>query len=228
MSANSEEPQNAEAGAPKEGLAARFSKVRLHAPHLDTAGAKQKAEFILSRCYGLVRAPKAEWEQIRDEDTTVFNILAGYVAPLAVIPPLCDLIGSALFNRLLQGDFGGAVVRAIITFVVSVLLVGLVGLLINALAENFDGDRNDLRAQKVSAYAMTPTFISGFFSLWPGTWWVSIFALGYAVYLFYTGLPILMNASRERALGYAGVVSIAGLIAFFILFSIVSLAASHA
>ena len=32
-----------------------------------TADARQKAEFILSRAYGLLRNPTAEWEQIRAE-----------------------------------------------------------------------------------------------------------------------------------------------------------------
>ncbi|HVY84171.1 MAG TPA: Yip1 family protein [Caulobacterales bacterium] len=190
-------------------------------PRFNAAEARQKAEFILSRAWGLLRAPKAEWEQIRDEETTIPNILLGYVAPLAAIPPICDLIGSTLFNRLLQGDFAGALMRAIITFGVSVALIYFLGLLINALAENFDGERNDLQAQKVAAYAMTPTFFSGLFSLWPPVWWFSIFALAYAVYLFYTGVPILMKASRERAVGYAATVAIAGLIAFVILFSVV-------
>jgi hypothetical protein len=55
--------------------------------------ALRKSESILSRAYGLLRDPKAEWEQIRAEETSVPNILIGYVAPLAAIPPICDLIG---------------------------------------------------------------------------------------------------------------------------------------
>ena len=53
-----------------------------------TRQARQKAEFILSRAYGLVRHPKQEWEQIRDEETTQAAIMAGYVAPLAAIAPI--------------------------------------------------------------------------------------------------------------------------------------------
>ncbi len=50
--------------------------------------ARAKAEFILSRAYGLLREPKKEWAQIRDEITTIPNILIGYVAPLAAIAPV--------------------------------------------------------------------------------------------------------------------------------------------
>ncbi len=76
--------------------------------------ALRKSEFILSRAFGLLREPKKEWEQIRAEETTVPSILIGYVAPLAAIPPVCDLIGSAIFNSALSGDVGVSLIRAVV------------------------------------------------------------------------------------------------------------------
>ncbi len=184
--------------------------------------ALRKSEFILSRAWGLLRDPKAEWEQIRAEETTVPNILLGYVAPLAAIPPICDLIGSALFNRLIQIDPGEALIRAVITWIVSIGLVFFLGVLINAVAENFEGDRNDLSAQKIAAYSLTPAFLSGVFSLWPPLWWLSLFALAAMVFLMFRGLPILMKAPVERALGYAATVTIAVMVGGIVLFSLAS------
>lgn len=182
--------------------------------------ALRKSEFILSRAWGLLSNPKAEWEQIRDEETTVPNILIGYVAPLAAIPPIADLIGSALFNRMLQVAPADALVRAIVTWVVSVALVGFLGVLINMIADNFDAEKNELSAQKVAAYALTPSFLSGIFSLWPPLWWLSLFALAAMVFLMYRGLPILMKAPEEGALGYAATVTVAAIVAFVVLFSL--------
>jgi Yip1 domain len=184
--------------------------------------ARQKAEFILSRAYGLFRAPDAEWAQIRDEDTNVAAILIGYVAPLAAIPPVCDLIGSALYGKLLNIDIASAVTRAGVTFVVSIAIVFLLGILINAAAKNFDAEPNDLASQKVAAYAMTPSFLSGVFSLWLPIWWLSILAVGYSVFLIYRGLPALMKAPEDRALGYTSTVAVSALVAFMILFGLAS------
>jgi len=197
----------------------RFSveAARQHANH-----AFRKSEFILSRCYGLFRDPKQEWRQIRDEETTIPNILIGYVAPLAAIPPICDLIGSSLFNHLLQVEPGQAIIRAVITWIVSVALVGFLGILINVIASNFDAEQNDLAAQKIAAYSMTPAFLSGVFSLLPWLWWVSLFALAAMVFLMYRGLPILMKAPEDRALGYAATVTIAAMAAGIVLFSLSS------
>lgn len=181
-----------------------------------------KSEFFLSRAYGLLRDPKKEWEQIRAEETTVPNILLGYVAPLAAIPPICDLIGSSLFNRMLQDAPGDALIRAVVTWIVSIGLVFFLGVLTNAVAENFEGDKDDLAAQKLAAYSLTPAFLSGFFSLWPPLWWLSLFALAAMVFLMYRGLPILMKAPPERALAYAATVTTTAMVALIIVFSLAS------
>jgi hypothetical protein len=188
--------------------------------HADKA--LRKSESILSRAYGLLREPKSEWRQIRDEETTIPNILIGYVAPLAAIPIVCDVIGQALFNRLIPIDPGQALVRGVITWIVTIALVAFLGVLINVVAENFDGERDDLAAQKVAAYALTPTFLSGVFSLWPPLWWVSLFALAAMVLLMFRGLPILMKAPEDRALSYAATVTVAILAAGIVLFALSS------
>jgi hypothetical protein len=202
-----------------EGKGRRFSVEDARARARE---AMAKSEFILSRAYGLFREPKKEWEQIKAEETTVPNILLGYVAPLAAIPPVCGLIGALLFEPIRVGPLGGAVTSVVVTWIVSIGLVFLIGFVINALADNFDGDSNDLSAQKVAAYSLTPAFLSGFFSLWPPLWWLSLFALAAMVFLMYRGLPILMKAPEDRALGYAGTVTAAAAVGFIVLFALAS------
>jgi hypothetical protein len=179
--------------------------------------ALKKSEFILSRAYGLFSKPQEEWEQIRDEDTNIAHILIGYVAPLAAIPPVCDLIGRTLFEGMLAVGGGDAIVRAIVYWLVSIALVFLMGLLINALAPTFDADQHEISAQKVAAYSLTPSFLSGVFSLWPPLWWVSLVALAAMVFLMYRGLPILMRAPEERALAYAASATGTAMVAAIIL-----------
>ncbi len=205
---------------------------RKNAPRFDreeaarrAAEARQKAEIIFSRAYGLVRDPRAEWEQIKAEKTNIPSILLGYVAPLAAIPPLAGAIGGIAFGEqvgetVVRTDPGTVLVTAIVTFFASIALVYFLGILINTLAENFDAERDDLAAQKVAAYSMTPAFISGLFSLWPPLWWIGLIGIAMTAFLFYRGLPILMRCPNERAMGYATTVGLAGLIAFVILFSV--------
>lgn len=186
--------------------------------------ALRKSEIIFTRAYGLLREPAKEWEQILAEQTTVPHLLIGYVAPLAAIPPVCGLIGGLIFDPLMVGSIGTAIVSVVVTWLVSVALVFLLGVLINTLADQFDADRNDIAAQKIAAYSITPAFLSGLFSLWPPLWWISLFALAAMVYIMYRGLPILMRAPEDRALSYAASVTIAAAVAGIVLFALASCA----
>lgn len=186
--------------------------------------AVRKSEIIFTRAYGLLREPKKEWEQIRAEETTVPNLLIGYVAPLAAIPPICGLLGAAIFEPIRVGPISSALVSVVVTWAVSVALVFLMGVLINTLADQFDADRNDIGAQKIAAYSITPAFLSGLFSLWPPLWWVSLLALAAMVYIMYRGLPVLMRTPDDRALSYAATVTIAAAVAFIVIFALASCA----
>jgi len=189
--------------------------------------ALRKSEFIVSRAWGLLREPNKEWQQIRDEETTIPNILIGYVAPLAAIPPICGVLGAYVFGMQIGGEtlrpaLGDALVSAVVTWLVSIALVGFLGVLVNAIANQFDADQNDLAAQKLAAYSLTPSFLSGVFSLWPPLWWLSLFALAAMVFLMYRGLPILMKTPPERALSYAATATVAAMIAAIVLFGLAS------
>lgn len=189
--------------------------------------ALRKSEFILSRAYGLIRETDKEWAQIKAEATNIPSIMLGYVAPLAAIPPICGLIGVYAFGDTYSGvsirpPLDAALVGALVSFVAFVAGVFMLGLLINAVADRFDGDPDDLGAQKVAAYAMTPVFLSGVFSLWPPLWWLSLFALALSGYLLYRGLPVLMKSPQDRALGYASMVAVAGAVAFILLLALSS------
>jgi hypothetical protein len=183
--------------------------------------AREKTEFILSRAYGLVRDPKSEWEQIRGEETNAAKLMLGYVAPLAAIPPLAGLIGQFVFE-------GGAaaptqiVVGAVASFIVFVAVVYFLGILINVLAEGFDGDRNELAALKLAAYAPTPAFLAGLASIWPGAWWVGLFGVALSAFLLYRGLPLLMKCPADRTLSFAAAVVVAGVVALAILGALTS------
>jgi len=210
-------PKSEEPDAAKGRFSFNIQDARKHAQN-----AYNRSEFILSRAYGLFRDTNLEWEQIRAEKTTVANILIGYVAPLAAIPPVCGFLGALMFQPQRLGPLDKELISIVVTWIVSVALVFFVGILINAIAENFEADQDDLAAQKIAAYSLTPAFLSGLFSLLPWFWWVSLFALAAMVFLMYRGLPILMKTPQERALGYASTVTVAAAVALIIIFALSS------
>jgi hypothetical protein len=180
----------------------------------------RKSDFILSRAYGLMREPKKEWEQIRAEETTVANILIGYVAPLAALPIVCDLIGQSMFAHALQLDFGQSLIRAMITWLISIGIVFFLGIVVNVAAESFEAEKNDLAAQKIAAYSYTPAFLSGVLLLWPPLGWLPLVALAWGVFIMFRGLPVLMRAPQESSPGYAATVTIAAMIGTIVLLAV--------
>jgi hypothetical protein len=96
-------------------------------------------------------------------------------------------------------------------FVLSLVAVYVIGLIIDALAPTFGGTRNPIQALKVAAYSSTASWLAGVFALLPGLRVLQILGL-YSLYLLYLGLPVLMKAPQDKAVGYTAVVVIAAIV----------------
>jgi hypothetical protein len=73
-----------------------------------------------------------------------------------------------------------------------------------------------LSAFKVSAYSLTPTWLAGVFALIPALSFLTLLGL-YGVYLLYLGLPRLMQAPEEKAVGYTAVVVLSAIMLSIVL-----------
>lgn len=186
------------------------------------AEARAKAEFILSRAYGLLRHPKQEWEQIRDERTNAAAIMAGYVAPLAAIAPIAGMVGQLAFRTPGVPVSSGILTGAIVSFLVLAAVIFFLGILTNAVARHFEATPDELAALKLAAYAPTPALILGVVSLVPSLWWIALLGLPVTAYLIYRGLPVLMKCPEDRAQGYAATVLASGLAALILLLALSS------
>jgi len=153
---------------------------------------------LISRIRKVVLSPKSEWGVIASEPTTVAELYAGYVIPLA-LP--AALVG---FLRMHSG------LTSLRLFVSALLGVFIVGLFINVLAPTFCGRRDLRQALKVAAYSLTPASLSSVLALAPPILATPLQLLAglYGSYLLYLGLPVLMRSTREKAFGYSASVVI--------------------
>jgi hypothetical protein len=178
-------------------------------PGTATSGIVERVKSILLR-------PAATWEVIDAEPATVGGIFKGYVVPLALIPVVAGLIGGVVFG---YGLFGvnykppilGAVVSAAVTYGLSLLGVYLLALIIDGLAPTFGGQKSQVQAFKVAAYASTASWVAGIFQIYPPLMWLSLLGL-YSLYLLYRGLPPLMKTPEEKALPYTAVVIVVAIV----------------
>jgi hypothetical protein len=164
--------------------------------------------------------PKTEWAKIETEPATTGSLYTGYVIPLAAIPAIAGFIGMAVIGygvlgTRLQIPMGTALTWAAVSYCASLVGVFVLGLIIDALAPSFGGQKNQIQALKVAVYSSTASWIAGIFSIIPGIAILGILGL-YSVYLMFLGLPVLMKAPSDKAVGYTVVVIVAALILYFL------------
>ncbi|MDQ6829066.1 MAG: YIP1 family protein [Gemmatimonadota bacterium] len=176
---------------------------------------------IVARAQAILLHPQSEWPVIDAEPATVASLYSGYIAPLAAIAPVASLIGMSVFGiRLPFGGayrvpLGSAIVGAIVQYVLALGGTFVLALIIDALAPTFGGQRGKIQALKVAAYASTASWLAGVFALVPMLAILGVLGL-YTLYLIYLGLPAVMHAPRERALGYAAAVIVSAIVLFMI------------
>ena len=94
----------------------------------------------------------------------------------------------------------------------AVVAVFILSLIIDALAPSFSGEKNNAQALKVAVYSYTPAWLAGILQIIPMMGLLAILAAFYGLYLLYLGLPRLMKAPEDKALGYTAVVVICAIV----------------
>lgn len=162
---------------------------------------------LVARVIGIILRPDSEWLLIEREPEGVKNLFLRYVAILALIPAICGFIGGSIVGVTVSaGTFrtpmATGAINAVLGYVLTFVIVYLVGLAIDLLAPFFKAQRHFANALKLSVYAFTPAWLAGIFLLIPGLRFLTILGL-YGLYLLWTGLPPLMRTPQNKAFLYA-------------------------
>ncbi len=165
---------------------------------------------LVERVKNILLTPVSEWLRIDGEAASVKGLYVGYACILAAIGPLAQLIGGQLFGYHVlfvsfRPSLTGAISSAIVSYVLNLAGVFVLALVIDALAPTFGGAKDRIQALKVAVYACTAFWVAAIFGLIPPLWWLELVGV-YSFYLLYLGLPVLMKAPKDKALGYTGVV----------------------
>jgi len=186
---------------------------------------------LVDRVKNILLSPRTEWPVIDAEPATVASLYTGYIMPLAAIPAICQAIGISLIGYTIpflgghvKTPIGSALVTAAVTYCFTLVGVYLMALVADALAPSFGGTKNQIQALKVVAYSFTSAWVGGIFSLIPALGVIGLIFGLYSLYLLYLGLPVLMKAPEDKAVGYTVVVIICCIVIMWILvFAVASL-----
>jgi hypothetical protein len=173
---------------------------------------------LVDRAKNICLSPKTEWDVISGEATPLQQIIIQYVLPLAAVAAICEFIGTSLVgvNAGFFGSYkvpiGWGLAHVVYNVVMAVVFVCVLGVIIDALAPSFGGQKNFAQASKVAAYSWTPAWIAAILTIIPMLGILALLGALYGLYVLYLGLPRLMKNPQEKALSYTVVVVISAIV----------------
>ena len=175
---------------------------------------------LVERVKNILLQPKTEWTVIEPEATDAKALYLNYVAIVAIIPAAASFLSLVLFTSPfgMRAGIGWALMGALAQYVLTLVMVFVVGFIADVLAPSFDGRKNLNQALKLTAYAMTAAWVAAVFVIIPGVGWL-IILLGtlYSLYLFFLGTQVMMKVPEQKAVGYTIVVVVAAIIVSFVI-----------
>jgi hypothetical protein len=163
---------------------------------------------LVQRATNISLKPKSEWELIATEPTSTADLYKYYILPLAAIGPVALFIAmsgigiSVPFMGSYRVPVAIGLSTALTQYVQALVSIYLIALVINGLAPTFGGKKNVNQALKLAAYASTPVWLAGALQVLPSLSVIGLLVGLYGLYILYVGIPVMMKAPQDRAVGY--------------------------
>jgi len=183
---------------------------------------------LTTRVQDILLKPKKTWTQIKSEEVSITGIYGSYACIMAAIPPAAQIIGLAFIGTSFIGtryrvSLATTLGEAVLSYCVSLAALYIIALVINFLAPKFASRKDLTNAFKLATFSWTPSWIAGLALLAPSLAWFTKLISLYGFYLFYLGLPVLMDTPRERVdLYFISAIALSAIFVGFIL-SVVAL-----
>lgn len=162
----------------------------------------------IDRIKKIILNPKEEWPVIAAETTTPKELYLKYILLLAAIPAVASFLGmtfvgiSLPFIGNIKSTFSGGLSAAIVQYALSLGMVWVLALILDALAPKFGAEVNFNQSLKLVAYSMTPGYVAGVLHVIPSLGILASLASIYGLYLLFLGLPVLKKSAPEQTTPY--------------------------
>lgn len=182
---------------------------------------------LVERAKNILLTPKTEWVRIAAEPSSIKQIYTSYVMILAAIPPIAGLIGAMLFVPRIGGVSYGApmgylIAMLVLSYLVTLGVVYVMALIIEALSPNFGGVKDRLQAFKISAYSSTAVWVVGILGIFPPLALLVWLAYIYVAFLIYMGLGPVLRVPEDKSIVFTIVIVIAYVALIIVIGAIIS------
>ncbi len=162
---------------------------------------------IIQKVIRLITNPGDFFAEVREEPTTLKEMILNYAVFLAAIPAIANFIGYGLIGRSFMGytvryPMQYAIPYAIVWFVASIALLVGVSFIASKLADSFGGSVSVDQAGKAVIYSYTPGWVAGVFFIFLPLAPLAFLGGLYGLYLLYMATDKLLDIPKEKQVGY--------------------------
>lgn len=171
---------------------------------------------------GLLFKPHGTWKKVAGQAPG--NVFSALVYPLifAVLPTVAWYYGTTQVGwRIGDSDpirltHNSALPIVILFYLAMVVAIIGIGYMIHWMSQTYGADSTPAKGIAIAGITATPLFLAGavgFYPLFLLDMIIGMLAIGYAVYLLYTGIPIVMKVPEERGFLFSSAVIAVALVA---------------
>ena len=188
--------------------------------------------MALLHAFQLLFNTEATWRNVRNREYSVAEVLVGHTCVIAMIPALAGFIGVTQVGwRIGSGDIVRLTVEsgaqiAVASYFAMIVGVISVGWTIHWMSQTYGASQPMGPCMALATFTATPLFLIGIMYIYPVLWLdllLGLPALAYTVYLFFSGVPIVMDIPPERAFLFAAAVMAFGLVALVAMLAVTAL-----
>jgi hypothetical protein len=171
--------------------------------------------MMITHLAGLLLRPKTQWQTIADNDKFSLFSAVLYAAIMACLPAVAWFYGTTVIGwsvgdgdatRLTEQSAAVMIALFYLTMVASICVIGY---MIHWMSQTYASDSSIAKGVTLSSLSATPLFLAGAVGFMPIFWLVLVIAMlavGYAVYLLYLGIPVVMAIPQERGFLFSSAV----------------------
>ncbi len=183
----------------------------------------------LLHAFALLIRPRTEWAAIHDRSYGVASSFLLHTALFALIPAIAGYVGTTRTGwQIGTGDVvrlteESALRIAVLYYLAMLAATFCVAWMIHWMSRTYGAHQPLGQCYALATYTATPLFLVGAMQLQPILWLnllVGLPVLGYTVYIFYTGVPVMMEIPEERGFLFSSAVMAFGLVALVALLAI--------
>jgi len=160
-------------------------------------------------------SPTRQWQKVADAPADAFDVAALYPVICALIPAVAWYYGTAVVGWTVgSGDVvrltSSSAFRIVCAFyLVMVCSILAIGYSIFWMSKTYGCETSFAKGIAISGFTATPLFIAGLLGFYPLLWLdlvLGTVAACWAVYLLYTGMPLVMKIPVEKGFLYSSAI----------------------